>query len=338
MSDEVPVGQAAPGACTNREGRYGRLGLPGDPGSVPQRRGVICGHINAVTPGVWAGGIVGLKSILGLRSKEKALKMLAVLSDLGLLRYDLDCQTKKLTYEISDWVVQDSGAECMDGAVYATDSYGFLCIPRNITERLVRASHTLEEADAWLDLWCHTVWNDPRNAFSYIAPAVQYRFTGAVMSLETLGQRWGWEKTKVWRFFQKHGDAFALCRLPGLMAASFSISSTPLVLRVLFRRKRRSCSCFSDSVPMRRELAAPAAVLTSSSAFTAMLSQPREVWKSRRSPRKIALQFLLLYIARIFLWVGIVRIAGVTYMTAGVWTIGSLEREEGDGTRMGRWI
>ena len=38
---------------------------------------------------------------------------------------------------------------------------------------------------------------------------------GAVLTLETLGQRWGWEKTKVWRFFQKHGDAFSLYRLPG---------------------------------------------------------------------------------------------------------------------------
>ena len=33
--------------------------------------------------------------------------------------------------------------------------------------------------------------------------------------METLGQRWGWEKTKVWRFLKKHGDAFALYRLSG---------------------------------------------------------------------------------------------------------------------------
>ena len=32
-----------------------------------------CGHINPVTPGMWAGGIVGLKSILGVRSRVKAL-------------------------------------------------------------------------------------------------------------------------------------------------------------------------------------------------------------------------------------------------------------------------
>ena len=48
-----------------------------------------------------------------------------------------------------------------------------------------------------------------------MAPAVQYGKYGAILTLETLGQRWGWEKTKVWRFFQKHGDVFALYRLPG---------------------------------------------------------------------------------------------------------------------------
>lgn len=66
-----------------------------------------------------------------------------------------------------------------------------------------------------MDLWCHTVWQEPDNAFSFLSPAIQYGRNGAVMTLEALGRRWGWEKTKVWRFFQKHGDAFALCRLPG---------------------------------------------------------------------------------------------------------------------------
>lgn len=38
---------------------------------------------------------------------------------------------------------------------------------------------------------------------------------GAALTLEALGRRWGWERTKVWRFLHKHGDAFALYRLPG---------------------------------------------------------------------------------------------------------------------------
>ena len=138
------------------------------------------------------------------------------LAALGYIEYDLDPKTKKLTYQIKDWVVQCSGAPCMGaGAVYATPGYGFLCLPRNITQRLAEAHYHFDETDAWLDLWCHTVWQEPANAFSHIAPAVQYGQYGAVLTLETLGRRWGWEKTKVWRFFKKHADAFPLYKLPG---------------------------------------------------------------------------------------------------------------------------
>lgn len=103
----------------------------------------------------------------------------------------------------------------MNGTVYATDGFGFLCLPRNITQRLAEERYIFDEADAWLDLWCHTVSEEPGNAFSFIAPAVQYGNYGAILTMEKLGQRWGWEKTKVWRFFKKHGDVFALYRLPG---------------------------------------------------------------------------------------------------------------------------
>ena len=174
-----------------------------------------CGHINAVSPGMWSGGVVGLKSILGLKSRQKALEVLQTLADLGYVQYTLDSKTKKLTYQITDWVVKCSGEECMQGAVYATEGYGFLCLPRNITERLAAKRYIFEESDAWMDLWCHSIWEDPNNAFSFMTPTVQYGKYGALLTLETLGQRWGWEKTKVWRFFQKNEDAFALHRLPG---------------------------------------------------------------------------------------------------------------------------
>jgi len=173
-----------------------------------------CGHSNPVTPGMWAGGVVGLKSILGVKSRAQALQALEELQKMGYLKYSLDRKTKKLTYEITDWVVKCTGAECLSGTVYATDRYGFLCLPRDITERLVQAGRIFDEADAWLDLWCHTTFEDLGNAFSFLAPAVQYGRYGTVLTLETLGQRWRWEKTKVWRFFRKHGDVFALYRLP----------------------------------------------------------------------------------------------------------------------------
>ena len=164
---------------------------------------------------MWSGGIVGLKSILGIKSRVQALEILDKLSDLGYLKYTLDSKIKKLTYQLTDWVVKCSGEECVNGTVYATDGFGFLCLPRNITQRLAEERYIFDEADAWLDLWCHTVSEEPGNAFSFIAPAVQYGNYGAILTMEKLGQRWGWEKTKVWRFFKKHGDIFALYRLPG---------------------------------------------------------------------------------------------------------------------------
>ena len=181
------------------------------------RKGIAsyCGYENEVVPGMWSGGIVGVKSILGVRSRKKAFETLDILSELGYISYTLDVKTKKLTYQITDWVIRCSGEECMNGTVYTTNGYGFLCIPRNITERLIEHNYIFEEADAWLDLWCHSVSKDRNNAFSFFAPIVQYGKYGAVLTLETLGKRWGWEKTKVWRFFKKHGDVFALYRLPG---------------------------------------------------------------------------------------------------------------------------
>ena len=64
-----------------------------------------CGHKNAVSPGMWSGGIVGLKSILGIRSRTQALEILDKLSALGYLKYTLDSKTKKLTYQLTPQTV-----------------------------------------------------------------------------------------------------------------------------------------------------------------------------------------------------------------------------------------
>ena len=38
----------------------------------------------------------------------------------------------------------------------------------------------------------------------YIAPMVTFCDSKAFFTLEELSRRWGWEKTKTWRFFQKN--------------------------------------------------------------------------------------------------------------------------------------
>lgn len=187
-----------------------------------------CGYINEVSIGTWAGGIVGLKSILGVKRRQQALEQMDRLAELGYIDYALATKTKKLTYLVNDWVVKCSGEPCMGrGAVYATEGYGFLCLPRNITQRLVERNYQFDEADAWLDLWCHTVWQEPGNVFSHMAPAVQFGQHGAILTLDSLGRRWGWEKTKVWRFFKKYADAFPLYKLPGSFGCLILNTSYP---------------------------------------------------------------------------------------------------------------
>ncbi len=134
--------------------------------SAAFRKGIstYCGHKNPVEPGMWAGGIVGgVKAILGVRSRTKAFQILEHLKALGCLTYTLDSETKLLTYQITDWVLECTGEECMDGAVYAMSGYGFLCMPRDVTERLAEQGYKFDVADAWLDLWCHTVFRDYGN-------------------------------------------------------------------------------------------------------------------------------------------------------------------------------
>ena len=55
-----------------------------------------CGYINEVNVGTWSGGVVGLKSILGIKSRTKALEIMDALTRLGYIEYTLDPKTKKL--------------------------------------------------------------------------------------------------------------------------------------------------------------------------------------------------------------------------------------------------
>ncbi len=85
-----------------------------------------CRYINKINAGGWAGGIVGLKSILAIKRRRQALEHMDTLADLGYITYSLDTKTKKLTYQVTDWVVRCSGEPCMGReAVYATEGYGF---------------------------------------------------------------------------------------------------------------------------------------------------------------------------------------------------------------------
>ena len=174
-----------------------------------------CQYINDVRYGEWVGGIVGLKSILGLSCREQVLSVLEDLLDWGMLEYDYNPKSKRLSYRIlqtQQVVVPPQGTP-----VYAREQ-GFLCLPRTLTQPLIQAGYVFEEPDAWLDLWIHTIYQDHGSVLSTIVPLIQFD-TGPALTLESLGKRWGWERTKVWRFFQKHAGTFFLFKLPGSYGA-----------------------------------------------------------------------------------------------------------------------
>ena len=53
---------------------------------------IYCGHTNEVVPGMWSGGIVGLKSILVLKNRAQVLSVMDELSELGYIHYTLDIE------------------------------------------------------------------------------------------------------------------------------------------------------------------------------------------------------------------------------------------------------
>ena len=55
--------------------------------------------------------------------------------------------------------------------------------------RLAEQGYKFDVADAWLDLWCHTVFRDYGNAFSFLSPVVQYGKYGSMLTLETKVRR-----------------------------------------------------------------------------------------------------------------------------------------------------
>ena len=279
------------------------------------RKGVgrYCGFENSVDPGMWAGGVVGLKSILGIKSRKATLEALELLQELGYISYSLNSGTKKLEYTLLDWVTVCTGESCLGQGVYAYEGQGFLCLPRSIPDRLVARHHIFEEADALLDLWCHTVWQEPRNIFSHRAPTVQFGSLGAVLTLETLGRRWAGKRPR-YGGFSKNTRMPSLCTVcPAPMAAW---CSTPSTLRRALPRAwgshcppRRNLRAQSkDCVFARATRTLPETTICGSTRWSS--GTARRCWASRA--KTAALHFQPLYYARILLRVGIVRIVSWT--------------------------
>ena len=116
MPAQVPAGSSCQElACPRARGVLGQWARLAARAAYRKGVGLYCGFKNPVEPGMWAGGVVGLKSILGTRSRKAALETLEQLRELGYLSYSLDSTTKKLEYRLLDWVCTCTGEASVGG-------------------------------------------------------------------------------------------------------------------------------------------------------------------------------------------------------------------------------
>lgn len=108
MPVQIPMGQAAQDSLPVGKGIMGYWAKLASRAAFRRGRAKYCGYTNDVMPGMWSGGVVGLKSILGVKSRTEALEIMNTLSRFGYIRYTLDEKTKKLEYVVTDWVVKCS--------------------------------------------------------------------------------------------------------------------------------------------------------------------------------------------------------------------------------------
>lgn len=202
-----------------------------------------CGHTNDIKAKQWIGGVTGLKRLLERRSIDTALDAVRFLKDIGLVTMLFE-YGGKITIDVPDivtpqtcsaeerakkyvdrYILKHGGAtleeisrlyeyaENRNEKCYVNDNSGFICIPRDLTERLVESHYDFDDADAFYDLYLHTVDRYERNPFSQICPTVMYKRGTSVFTLDYLCTRWGWTKCKVSRFFKKFSDYFSLVKL-----------------------------------------------------------------------------------------------------------------------------
>ena len=162
------------------------------------------------SPGQWICKLGSLPRILRVHSKAQALELMQWFQEQGFLTFDfLSGKQEILRFEITDWKRHCTHLN------YNYSSYkgsGFFFFPLPVGRQLISACRTagklvFSELDAIMDLWLHTVLNDPNVRGSEYMPVVYYPNMRGVplLSYTYLAKRWGWSKSRVGRFILKAG-------------------------------------------------------------------------------------------------------------------------------------
>ena len=187
------------------------------------------------SPGQWICKWSALPRILRVHSKEQAMVRMEYFKGAGFLDYEiLDEELGIIRYTIADW---QRHCVHLEYNYYSYKGSGFFFFPLPVGRSLIKSCResgekvVFSELDAIMDLWLHTILNDPAVAGSEYMPVVYYANMKGMplLSYSYLAKRWGWSKSRVGRFILKIEESGIISRV------SFSSSRGSVLSPCLFR-------------------------------------------------------------------------------------------------------
>ena len=131
-------------------------------------------------PGQWICKLGSLPRILRVHSKRQALEQLDYYEKYGFLTYEwLDKENEIIRFSIINW---KEHCTSLQYNYYSYKGSGFFFFPLPVGRMLLRVAHKTEgivfsELDAIMDMWLHTILNDPKVRGSEYMPVVYYLYT-----------------------------------------------------------------------------------------------------------------------------------------------------------------
>ncbi len=179
---------------------------------------VINGDRYMEAPGQWICKLGALPRILRVHSKAQALELMEYFQDHGFLTFEiLDEEKEILRFTISDW---KEHCTHLQYNYYSYKGSGFFFFPLPVGRLLLKIARkevgiVFSELGAIMDMWLHTILNDPKVRGSEYMPVVYYSNMRGMplLSYTYLARRWGWSKSRVGRFMLKAGEYGIISRV-----------------------------------------------------------------------------------------------------------------------------
>lgn len=195
---------------------------------------VINGDRYMEAPGQWICKLGALPRILRVHSKTQALELMEYFQNHGFLTFEiLDEEKEILRFTIADW---KEHCTHLQYNYYSYKGSGFFFFPLPVGRLLLKTARkevgiVFSELDAIMDMWLHTILNDPQVRGSEYMPVVYYSNMRGMplLSYTYLARRWGWSKSRVGRFMLKAGEYGIISRV------SFSSSRGSVISMCRYR-------------------------------------------------------------------------------------------------------